>query len=38
MKIIKQQYCIEKELVKMYSKNEEMCRSKWQAVESFFVD
>ena len=31
MKIIKQQYCIEKELVKMYGKNEEMCRSKWQA-------
>ena len=38
MKIIKQQYCIEKELVKMYGKNEEMCRSKWQAVESLLVD
>ena len=38
MKIIKQQYCIEKELVKMYGKNEDMCRSKWQAVESLIVD
>ena len=38
MKIIKQQYCIEKELVKMYGKNEEMCRSKWQVVESFLID
>ena len=38
MKIITQQYCIEKELVKMYGKNEEMCRSKWQAVKSLLVD
>ena len=38
MKIMKQQYCIEKELVKMYGMNTEMCRSKWQAVESLLVD
>ena len=38
MKIIKQQFCIEKELVKMYGMNEEMCKSKSQAVESLLVD